>query len=225
MQLAVSDKSVIAFDLDDTLYKEIDFVRSAYKYICNSVIASDDFSLAMEQMWSDFHGREDVFLRLKNRFGVACSVMDLVTMYREHPPTIHLSDGAQELLAQLRQSGCGLAIITDGRKSTQMNKLRALAIDHFFTPIVISESFGSEKPDVRNYKCVEDAYPGHTMVYIGDNFRKDFITPNRRDWVTIGLVDDGRNIHSQAIEISYENRPLHLVRSLRDIVINGGLRP
>ena len=38
---------------------------------------------------------------------------------------------------------------------------------------------------------------GHRYFYIGDNPQKDFITPNELGWTTIGLMDNGQNIHTQ----------------------------
>ena len=32
---------------------------------------------------------------------------------------------------------------------------------------------------------------------MGDNLKKDFLTPNRLGWQTVCLRDDGRNIHKQ----------------------------
>ncbi len=221
MQLRANTGTVVVFDLDDTLYKEIDFVRSAYETICKTLIDPADYSMALEQMWDDFHHKVEVFPRLIDRFNLSIDVMEVVRIYREHSPNIELVDGALELLNGLEQVGARAALITDGRALTQTNKLRALAIEHFFAPIVISEVFGSEKPNERNYRSIEHTYPGCKYVYIGDNFSKDFITPNRLGWTTVGLKDDGRNIHSQSTEVAQQNLPQYLVESLRDIILTG----
>lgn len=219
MNLNVDKSTVVVFDLDDTLYKEIDFVYSAYDHICGLLLEPHESTIAFPQMTEAFHRGEDVFLQLKEQFKLDIEILELVEIYRFHFPKIQLAEGARELLAQLNTCGCRLGIITDGRELTQRNKLRALGIEQSFCSIVISESFGSEKPDERNFRVFEDKFPGCRFVYVGDNFRKDFVTPNRLGWTTIGLADDGGNIHSQSIEVPSENLPQHLISSLKSIVV------
>lgn len=219
MHLNVDKSTVVVFDLDDTLYKEIDFVYSAYAHICELLIEPHEFTIAFRQMVADYHSGEDVFQQLKERFRLNIEIIELVDLYRFHFPRIQLAEGARELLTQLNLAECNLGIITDGRELTQRNKLRALEIEQFFCSVVISESFGSEKPDERNFRFFENEFPGCRFVYVGDNFLKDFVTPNRLDWTTIGLIDDGRNIHSQTTQVPRENKPQHLISSLGSIVV------
>ena len=57
-------------------------------------------------------------------------------------------------------------------------------------------------------------------IYIGDNPKKDFITPNRLGWTTIGILDSGQNIHSQDVCIGNEYLPQRWVKSFTDIILN-----
>lgn len=59
------------------------------------------------------------------------------------------------MLINLKQKGYKLGLITDGFSITQGNKLKALDIENLFDIIVISEEFGSKKPDLRNYELFE----------------------------------------------------------------------
>ena len=53
------------------------------------------------------------------------------------------------------------------------------------------------------------------FVYVGDNPMKDFLWPNRLGWVTIQLIDDGRNVHSQQVSLpSDDYRPQYRIKSL-----------
>ena len=51
-----------------------------------------------------------------------------------------------------------------------------------------------------------------------NNFNKDFVAPNKLGWSTIGLLDDGRNIHKQNHNLSSEYLPKYFVKSLDDII-------
>ena len=53
-------KKVIVFDLDDTLYKEIDFLKSAYKEIA-SIVDKDHCETLYDNMISNYYKGENVF--------------------------------------------------------------------------------------------------------------------------------------------------------------------
>jgi putative hydrolase of the HAD superfamily len=78
--------------------------------------------------------------------------------------------------------------------------LKALGIEQSFSDIIISEEFGSEKPDERNYLYYHQKYPSSHLYYIGDNTGKDFIVPAKLGWTTICIQDRGMNIHPQQLD-------------------------
>ena len=192
----IPDAVAVVFDLDDTLYKESDFVASAYKLISCAVGGAHSESVFRE-MWEGFLASRSVFDDLVARHDTGLSVDDLVSIYRFHFPVISLAEGARALLDNLKTSGVTLGLVTDGRTKTQLNKIRALGIESYFDRVVISEQFGSEKPHQRNFECLHENAPPERCVYVADNPAKDFCTPNRLGWVTIGIRADHRNIHSQ----------------------------
>jgi len=124
---------------------------------------------------------------------------DLIEVYRNHAPELQLADGARELLQSLKSQGHRLGLLTDGRSTTQRNKIRALGLDKWIDEIVISEEFGSCKSDERNYRHFEEKLAGAAYAYVGDNLDKDFFTPNRMNWITVGVRDRGAHIHSQIL--------------------------
>lgn len=72
-----------------------------------------------------------------------------------------------------------------------------MGIEDFFSEIIISEEFGSEKPNLKNFEYFENIYGKASYFYVGDNVGKDFIAPNKLNWITICLEDNGLNIHIQ----------------------------
>lgn len=219
MQLQVDSSSVIVFDLDDTLYKEVDFVASAYQEIAR-LIAPAEASHLFQEMWECYLQKRDTFAWLIEQYAPNYTISELVEIYRFHTPRLELPKESLDLLTQLKSHAVTLGVITDGREKTQMNKLHALGIVDMFDKIVISEAFGSEKPCEANYLAVQSAYPeANFLVYIADNPRKDFVAPNKLGWTTIGLKDDGRNIHTQNIEVPIQHRPQHTIGVLSDISV------
>ncbi len=196
---------VICFDLDDTLYKEIYYLKSAYREIALKV-AQGDRMLATDllaQMVNTFRNRGNAFKRLNKLLGLKTPVEEYLAMYRTHRPDIHLDEEVVETLDALKTSGCTLALITDGRSVQQRNKIAALGLNRWIADedIVISEEIGSEKPDEANFRCIMNRHPdADNFVYIGDNPTKDFIAPNRLGWTTVCLLNNGENIHLQRFD-------------------------
>ena len=193
-----SCKSVICFDLDDTLYKEIDFVSSAYREIA-SWCGHPEFS---NQMMEWFHQGKNVFMELNHALGLSIEMADYLRVYRNHYPSIRLEEDVIQALDSISKEGVVLGLITDGRSISQRNKINALGLDKWFADsnIIISEEFGSEKTNKRNFVFFMDKYPSADYSYVGDNPRKDFLVPNQLGWRTIMLEDDGRNIHRSQLE-------------------------
>lgn len=204
----------IIFDLDDTLMYEIDYLKSAYKEIALTV-DKEIANVLFDDMFSRYKKGKNVFEYLTVKYP-DYSKNQLLDIYRNHVPNIVLNDDIREILLKIKNTGYKLGLITDGRSVTQRNKLKALDIENLFDKIIISEEFGSSKPDERNFRaflCDEiDDY-----FYVADNTKKDFIIPNRLGWTSICLLDSGNNIHPQNFEVADEYLPKIKVEVLKDI--------
>lgn len=200
---------VYAFDLDDTLYTEMDFVRSGYKAVSlelekTSTLNSDTyyqgistrrpigFEWALQQYLS--HGGS-------NR---QMNVDHLIEMYRAHTPDIKPRHGVRETLESLSKAGHSLVLITDGSTRHQRSKIKALDIEKYFDDILISEEVGGDKTTDMPWSRVEHRFgaPGQRFVYIGDNISKDFYLPGLRGWRTVMMRDrNGVNVFTQNISV------------------------
>jgi putative hydrolase of the HAD superfamily len=216
VDLELPDHSIVVFDLDDTLYKEIDYVISAYRAISLSLenVLHKDISGELLGWYLQGH---DAFALAKSMYDLSISVEQMIEIYRFHSPSVSLAPGALALLTQLKTAKLPLGLLTDGRSKSQRAKINALGIVDFFDAIVISEEFGSSKPDARNYQYFERQFPERLYIYVGDNYSKDFVTPNLRRWTTIGVQDDGRNIHKMPPNLPSSYLPTCSVKSLMDI--------
>jgi putative hydrolase of the HAD superfamily len=218
MEIKFTQNDIIIFDLDDTLYKEIDFVYSAF-YEIASLIDNNDPKRVYHRMLKDYYDKKDVFSILSERPSSVIAKSKLIQIYRNHYPKINLSEGAGSLINNLYKREIKMAILTDGRSVTQRNKIQALSLEGKMDDVLISEEFGSEKPSERNYKYFEEKYPSHRKVIIGDNFNKDFVIPNHLGWITIGVIDDGRNIHEQNYSVEDGYLPSKYIDGYRNMKI------
>lgn len=205
----------IIFDLDDTLVYEIDYLESAYLDIAKT-IDTLNYQLLHNNMLSWYHSKLNVFDLLIENYPLQKD-LNLLELYRNHFPTIVLNEGAIEVLEHFRSKGYKLGVITDGRSITQRNKLKSLSIENKFDKIVVSEEFGSSKPDFRNFNnFVEDGISDY--YYIADNPTKDFITPNKLGWTSICLLNNGKNIHLQNFDVDYSYLPKFKINTLIELI-------
>ncbi|MBI9070761.1 MAG: HAD family hydrolase [Melioribacteraceae bacterium] len=219
IELVLNSKSVIVLDLDDTLYKEIDFLKSAYKEISEHL--SNEIKLNIYQEMLDLYFEEkDVFEIIVNKYKFeSIYKVDLIRSYRNHYPSIVLLEGVKEFIQKIEELNIPLGLITDGRSITQRNKIAALGLSDCFDEIIISEEFGSKKPSIQNFQIFMDKYRDHCFYYIGDNLKKDFVTPNKLGWNSICLLDDGRNIHKQNFDIQDKYKAKNYIKTFNDIII------
>lgn len=211
----------MVFDLDDTLYKEIDYLRSAYRFIARrlgSVLLPEDniYNIMIEA----YTEGQDAFSVVRSALNIDTPIETLMQWYRTHIPDITLPDDSKNLLVYLHNKNIPIGILTDGRSLTQRNKIKALGLNRYVPEqnVLISEEFGSEKPSEKNYRYFETIYPGFVFIYVGDNPRKDFIAPNRLGWKTIGLIDDGRNIHKQETANNESNPRIWISELSADLI-------
>lgn len=215
MDIKVDKHTIIAFDLDDTLYNEIEFLKSAYKEIAVS-IDPKTWKATYAIMFSLHRSGEDAFQYISDRF--ERNKGELLERYRNHYPDITPFPGVLELFEAIKSKGGKICVITDGRSTTQKSKIKALGIQHFLDKTVISEELGTEKPDENNFRVIENEFPKQKYMYIADNHRKDFISPNKLGWETIGLIDNGLNIHFDSHRyMKKELRPMEVILKIGEI--------
>ena len=190
---------VVVFDLDDTIYDEIDYCRSGFTAVAEFLAEKSDALSAnsiFKALWRHFStgNRTRTFNVVLNEFGIPYDdnrVEQLVDVYRNHVPKINLPHESREVLDKLKPKYT-LALLTDGFMPAQKLKVRALGIEGYFSSIVYTEQLGREfwKPSPAGFeKVINDtgARP-ENAVYIADNEKKDFIAPNKLGFSTIRLV-------------------------------------
>jgi putative hydrolase of the HAD superfamily len=216
----INNNTHIVFDLDDTLYKEINFVKSAYFFINQHIKSKFNIDLSrkiIKCLNDDINFYEYITENLnKNQI---FSIEKYLELYRYHFPEIKLSKDSVIFLDKLTANNLDFSILTDGRSISQRNKIKALGLDNLAKNIIISEETGFEKPHLNNFKILERIYPRKKLIYIADNTSKDFLAPNSLNWETICLLDNGQNIHPQDFSLDIDYLPKTKVNYLTDINI------
>ena len=231
---------VVCFDLDDTLYKEIDYLKSAYREIASYAAQMCTCAClpvqvlevkAYEAMLEAFQGGKNAFEVLNAFLGLELPIAHMLHIYREHKPVIALDEDTRLALNRLKAEGVLMGIISDGRELTQWNKVKSLGLTEWIDEscIIINASEDCFKPNPCGYerlmsvgKAMGDD-PDLLFTYVGDNLKKDFIWPKKNGWQTICLKDNGSNIHPQDFEnMSHEAMPDRVVTSMRELLVTYG---
>lgn len=221
-------KNVVVFDLDDTLYKEIDFLKSGYRKVAELVAKQYgyDARAIYDQLLKWYYNGENAFACMNEEYGFGNPINEYLDIYRYHHPTITLSEETRVTLSKLKEVDVVLGIVTDGREITQKQKVEALGLEEWISMemVIINEDKKYFKPNHWSYdrmmlKCYEKYSDNDfDFYYIGDNTEKDFIAPNNLGWTSICLLDDGKNIHKQNVDLQNEYLPKYWIKNIGDVL-------
>jgi putative hydrolase of the HAD superfamily len=218
--------NTVIFDLDDTLYDEIDYCKGGFAAVAdflhnaNSSVPKQSF---FDEFWNQFknNNRTRTFNSALESLNLPCDedlIKQLVRIYRDHRPAITLPADSKTVLEQLKNSYT-LALLTDGFLPAQKLKVEALDIAPFFSSIIYTEELGRDcwKPSPAGFEKILDELHiiASQAVYIADNAAKDFIAPNRLSMTTIQITRPNR-IHTDQPS-GAENAPKHIVTSLEQL--------
>lgn len=219
---------IVVFDLDDTLYKEIDFLKSGYKKVSGLVEKRFglDSQLIYDHLLSCYFKGENAFERLNEEYGLDNPIKEYLDIYRFHHPSIVLSEETKNTLNALKSKGVTLGIISDGREITQKQKIEALGLDEWidWDKVLINEDNKYFKPNHWSFDkmmlCCFEHYSGNDLkfYYVGDNPKKDFLAPNQLGWETVCLLDDGKNIHPQDFSMPEEYLPKVQIGNIKELI-------
>jgi putative hydrolase of the HAD superfamily len=193
-------RPVLVFDLDDTLYPELDFVHGGFRAVAalleerwgltaGNVRAGEIYSELVECFSGPGSRPFDTWLAARGLHREAL-LEPMLVAYREHRPLLRLYADAGWAL---RHFGCShrLALLTDGRSSSQRNKIEALGLAPLFEYIQVSDETGlgpgGRKPSSLGFSLLLErmSVPAARAVYVADNPAKDFAGARRVGMLTV----------------------------------------
>jgi putative hydrolase of the HAD superfamily len=193
-----SPPALVAFDLDDTLYLETDFIRSGFAAVEEALgiegLAATAWALHAGGLRGSVLGEA---LRRHGREGIDDDATRAVAIYRAHRPRIDLAADAAAALASLAADpSIELALISDGFAETQRNKIEALGIKRWIREMVLTDELAPDracwKPHSAAFRRLQAARACPAVrVYVADNPRKDFDAPVQLGWHTVRLRRPG----------------------------------
>jgi len=212
--------TTVVFDLDDTLYDEVDYCRSGFgaaaEFLAQPLwqgagLASLPEAPSAERifdcLWRQFTSgnRTKTFDAALDELGTPYDdklIGELIKVYRNHIPKITLPADSRDVLCRL-SGKYTLALLTDGFLPAQQLKVQALGLEKYFKSIIYTEQLGREfwKPSTAGFEKLMETLNSkpENMTYIADNEKKDFIAPNKLGFLTIQIIRPAR-IHTESSE-------------------------
>ena len=195
----------VVWDIDDTLYLERRYARSGF--IAVGAWATDRLGVdgLGDICWERFEAgsRGRIFNEALEALTVEATpelIAETVGVYREHEPNIVLLPDAGRAVQALRNAGIAMAAITDGPTSSQRAKVKALGVNRFADPVLVTGDYGPGfgKPHPRAFRDVEDhlKLTGEQLAYVADNPAKDFVSPRQLGWRTVRIRRTG-GLHAE----------------------------
>ena len=174
---------ILVFDLDDTLYNELTFVKSGFHVVAQYL--EENYNISKQQslkiMLQNLQtSRKNVFNKMLLQFDIHAkkTLSKCISIYRNHLPTINLYTQAQKCLTSFYKT-YPIYIVTDGNKIVQNNKLQALGLKQYTKHQFISHRYGIQhsKPSPYCFLQIQkrEKVPCTQIVYIGDNPLHDFV--------------------------------------------------
>ncbi|MHC4114068.1 MAG: HAD family hydrolase [Planctomycetota bacterium] len=203
--------TTVAFDLDDTLYDEVDYCRSGFAAVAEFISGQREeisSECVFDAMWNQFAdgNRSRTFNTALDKAGESYDdkfIAELINVYRQHVPKIELPQESRDVLCKL-QDKYALGLVTDGFLPAQRLKVQELGIEKYFECIIYTEELGREfwKPSAAGFEKLMERLnvSPEAIAYVADNTKKDFIAPNKLGILSIQLIRPGR-IHTELSDL------------------------
>jgi len=187
---------LLVFDLDDTLYDELDYVMSGFLAVANFLEETRELSSkkTFKEMKEilEKQGRGLVFdTLLKNHHLYSKKlVKECLSVYRHHIPQIKIYPDANRLFKRYKDRS--LFIVTDGHKIVQDNKIEALHLKEKMEHCYLTNRYGNKNAKPSPYCfiliCKRKNVSPRDIVYIADNPYKDFVGLKTLGFQTIRIL-------------------------------------
>jgi len=181
----------IIFDLDDTLYPEMQYVLSGFTAICKQFPNIKNLKNILLEGFSKREPAVDyvidkIFINNKSD-DIECIKRNMLTAYRNNECTdLRLYPGVYDVLLYFKTRNIKLGIITDGRSEAQRAKIKIMGLDKLIDEIIITDELAGNglvqnfrKPAPIAFEIMKDRFnmEYRNIIYVGDNIDKDFKAP------------------------------------------------
>jgi putative hydrolase of the HAD superfamily len=119
--------------------------------------------------------------------------------------------GAIETVHWLRESGCSLALLTNGDGVGQRRKVSRFGLSELFDTILIEGEVGFGTPDTRIYeRALKELQVSAADTWmVGDNLEWDVVAPQK-----MGIIGVWMDVNGKGLPTGSDARPHHVLQTL-----------
>lgn len=184
----LSDFKGIGFDLDNTLYDELQYYENSLpelydKFFKRNSISFDSLSevyFSILQKQGKHYGF--LFNDILKEFNIFSqnNLEEILYLFKNISCELTLYDCVAEILNSLKQSHT-LVLMTGGMKEVQMNKIALLDIKKCFNHVIYSSTLSQNKPHITAFEYMVNCMGTEVFhsCYVGDNPFTDFEGANK----------------------------------------------
>jgi putative hydrolase of the HAD superfamily len=224
----------VLLDLDDTILDDSGGADACWEEACTECVpvdghkVLDEITRVRDWYWADpeRHREGRLDMDTARRYIVATafgrlSLTDHLAADRIAARYSELRDaritelpGAVETVCWLRDSGCRLALVTNGSSSAQRAKIRRFQLEPLFDAILVEGECGFGKPDERIYlRALQQLdVPASDAYMVGDKLEWDVLPAKQ-----LGLRAAWIDVKGAGLPSGMTVPPDRIVRSLRDL--------
>ena len=229
----------VLLDLDDTILNDTGCVQACWEAACDScapqagidsVVLLEAINKSADWFWSDPErhrvGRLDLLVARTEvvRLALVALGVENAELARQigriyhdrRAEGIELFPDAIETLQWFRDSGCRLALLTNGEGQAQRSKITRFGLEAFFDAMFIEGEVGFGKPDERVYRLALetlDVGPKDAWM-IGDNLEWDVAQPQRLGIFAIWI--DGKGSGHRKLDSIRPDRTIRRLSELKE---------
>ena len=197
----------LVFDIDDTLYSQMEPLLTACEYSLGSKLPDSElfyriFGKRSAEMFL-FSESGQVSIHESRIYRIENTMKDMgipftreqaeifQARYKENQSHLHISTVLSGLLDECAAAGIKMGVITNGPLSHQVQKFHILGLDKWFTQeqLIVSAGVGVAKPDVKIFRMAEEMWrlnPANTYM-VGDSLENDIAGAKGAGWKTIWM--------------------------------------
>lgn len=188
---------LLLMDLDNTLVdRDGAFASWAGEFIAAHGGTRDDLHWLLETDGHGYTHRAILADGLLERLDLTATRDELIqTLLHGHAGSVQCYDGLLEKLAELRDRGWALVVVTNGLVAQQTRKMQVSGLESAVDRVVISEAVGAKKPAPEIFTAALDGFKSEGVPWmVGDRASADIqggqAAGCRTGWVSHGQAWD-----------------------------------
>lgn len=183
MKTRFKELKALFYDLDNTLYPQIDDVRQRIK-ICveNFFYLHDPWEVENLWLneWLNNGPKKKVIDIVCDRYKPSHDIQEIISYYRSIRTSLNLDKDVEAFLKALKKKGIIQLVITNGNEATQLHKIKQLGIDNIVDEVIVTKGRW-QKPSPYYFHFLLNKYNlrPNDCLSIGDWYATDGVASER----------------------------------------------